>query len=313
MRKIRWGIIGSGKIAGRFASDLTFVEDAELFGVAGRNAESVRKFAEDFRTRASSLEELLASDVDVIYVATPHSSHYEYSLEAMRAGKAVLCEKPFTLNAKEARLLFQEGKARNVFVMEAMWTRFFPAIVEILDLVKQGAIGELTQVESSFGYKSEFNETSRIYNPELGGGSLLDVGVYSLALVRMLTEEKGQMQVTAKMSPTGVDESAAWAINFPSGLKASGSSSVTEVLGNEARLTGTRGEILIPQFWCPKEYFFNGTQHSFRFEGRGFQFEAREVMRCLRRGVNESELHSHRRTLDVMEMMDSMRATFPRS
>ncbi len=309
MSKIRWGIIGTGKIALRFASDLQYAPNAELSGVAGRNLPNVRKFAEEFQTTAfQTYDELLNSDADVIYVATPHSSHLEHSLRAIRAGKAVLCEKPFAINCSQTEKILEAAKSKNVFVMEAMWTRFFPAIREVLSLVKSGELGSILRIETSFGYESSFDPLSRIFDPALGGGSLLDVGIYPLALTHMLLEESpAEIVASGKLSSTGVDESVSWAMTYSSGTRFLGESSVVNVLANEAVITGSDGEIRIPQFWCPKEYTLNGVTRSFDFPGRGFQFEALEVMRCLREGIMESPLQTHANSLHVMRQMESIR------
>ncbi|MFL5786145.1 MAG: Gfo/Idh/MocA family protein [Bacteriovoracaceae bacterium] len=309
MNDIRWGIIGSGKIARRFASDLKLVESAKLIGVAGRNYHNTQIFTQEFGgTAFSSIEELLHSNADVIYVATPHTEHKEHSLVAIRKGKAVLCEKPFTMDIKEAREVLAEAKNRKVFVMEGMWTRFFPAIGEVIDLIRQGKIGKVLQIESSFGYQSQFDPASRVFDPTLGGGSLLDVGVYSVAFAQMLMNEKASVkEAKAVMSLTGVDESLEWELAFSSDVKAKGQSSVVKILRNEAIIKGDKGVISIPRFWCPNEYFLNGLKKEFHFEGRGFQFEAMEVMNCLRKGYLESELVSHQYTLDVMETLDMIR------
>jgi dihydrodiol dehydrogenase / D-xylose 1-dehydrogenase (NADP) len=309
MKKIKWGIIGSGKIARRFASDLMLLDSAILIGSSSRNNESNNIFSEEFGiTPFSSFDQLLSSDVDVVYIATPHSSHREHSIKAILAGKAVLCEKPFAMKYSEAQEIIDHAKLKNVFVMEAMWTRFFPAIQEIIELVRSGRIGKLLRIESSFGYESVFDPNSRVFNPHLGGGSLLDVGVYCISLARMLTEESLQeIHCKSQLSSTGVDESASWTITFPSGAIAVGKSSVTNILENEARIIGTNGEIHIPQFWRPKEYFLNGEKRTFEFEGMGFQFEAMEVIDCLKKGLTESPRMPHAHTLDVIKTMDTIR------
>ncbi len=305
---MKWGIIGTGKIAGRFANDLKFVKGATLAGVTSRNPENNKKFAESFGAVAyPSIEELLSSDVEIIYVATPHSSHKDHAMLAIEAGKAVLCEKPFAMNFDESLEMMTLAKKKKVFLMEAMWTRFFPAIIEVISLVEDGSIGKLVKIESNFGYKSVFDPASRVFNTKLGGGSLLDVGVYSISLARMLVPEMpATINASAVRSSTGVDESASWEMTFSSGVSVSGESSVVNVFQNEARIIGTEGEIRIPKFWCPREYYLNEKHHQFAFEGMGFQFEAEEVMNCVKKGILESPLMSHQHSLDVMKIMDEV-------
>lgn len=310
MKRTKWGIIGSGKIARRFAGDLKLLSGAELVGLVSRNQESSRNFSEEFGIKSfASIRELLSSDVDVIYIATPHSSHREHSLMAINAGKAVLCEKPFTLNYNESEEVFSLASLKKVFVMEAMWTCFFPAIQECLSLVNAGTIGQVLNIESSFGYQSTFDPASRIYDPALGGGSLLDVGVYTLAFTRMFIDEVPlTIESSAKLSSTGVDESASWNLAFPSGATAKGESSVVNDLPNEARITGTLGEIRIPLFWHPREFYLNGELRKFAYQGLGFQFEAEEVMNSLRNGLIESSRWTHQHSLEVMKLMDLVRS-----
>jgi dihydrodiol dehydrogenase / D-xylose 1-dehydrogenase (NADP) len=305
MKKVKWGIIGSGKIAKRFANDLKLLSSAELVGVSSRDPEKYLRFSEEFKTTPySKVTGLLNADVDVIYVATPHTSHKAHSLMAINAGKAVLCEKPFAMNLNESQEIIQRAKLKNVFVMEAMWTRFFPAIQEVVALVKSGRIGKIQKVSTSLGYHLDFNPNSRIFNPELGGGSLLDVGVYNLAFNRMLIDElPSKIESTITNCSTGVDESASWTLNYPSGVSAVGESSVVKALENEACILGSEGEIRIPKFWCPRQYTINGELKQFEFDGMGFQFEAEEVMNCLREGLKQSPLWSHQHTLDVMQIL----------
>lgn len=306
---MKWGIIGTGKIARRFANDLRYVPGATLMGVTSRNQENNKKFAEEFvSTSYEKIEDLLKSDVEIIYIATPHSSHKDHAMMAIHAGKAVLCEKPFAMNSAESLEMVNLARKKNVFLMEAMWTRFFPAIKEIIEHVKDGSIGQLVRIESNFGYQSVFDPASRIFNPALGGGSILDVGVYSISLVRMLIPQMpATINGSAVMSSTGVDESAVWEMTFSSGVTARGESSVVNVLQNEARIIGTKGEIRIPKFWCPREYYLNEEHRTFEFEGMGFQFEAQEVMRNLQLGLKESPLMPFQHTLDVMMIMDKLK------
>lgn len=310
MKKIKWGIIGSGKIAGRFASDLQLLAEAELTGVFSRSADKLEAFSSTFNTRAfTSLEDLLQSDVDIIYVATPHSSHFEHATAALRAGKAVLCEKPFALNLRESEEIFSLARASGVFIMEAMWTRFFPVIQECLDIVREGKIGKVVKIETSFGYAAPYDPQSRIFNPELGGGSLLDVGVYTIAFTHMFLGEKpSSIASSAVISKSGVDETTSWIMKFPSGASAFGKSSVVQILENESRIIGTDGEIRIPKFWHPNEYSLNGVVKESNFPGMGFQFEAEEVMRCFRQNSLESALWGPKDTLAVMGQMDKIRA-----
>lgn len=311
-KPIKWGIIGSGKIAGRFAADLNLVHEAVLVGVASRNFENAKIFAHKYETTPfATIEELLKQDIDVIYVATPHPSHLANSILAINSGKSVLCEKPMTMNAAETEKLIRAAREKNVFLMEAMWTRFFPVICKILELIQSGVVGKIQQIEASFGYTTSFDPASRVFNKELGGGALLDVGVYCVSFAHMvLGESPVGVVASAKFGRTGVDEMSEWTLTFPSGAIANGRSAVTEVLSNEALIQGSKGSIRIPNFWHPKEFFLNGDKFESPYDGMGFQFEAREVIECLQAGRKESAKLPHNFSLSVMRSLDFIRDNF---
>jgi predicted dehydrogenase len=306
---IAWGIIGSGQIAKRFAADLGMVQNAKLIGVASRNFDGTQRFADGFGIAAHrSIKELLESGVEVVYVATPHPYHREHALLALNAGKAVLCEKPFALNRQEASEVIQMAKAKSVFLMEAMWTRFNPAIREVLHVVRSGKIGRVRKVEANFGYSSPFDPSSRVYDLSLGGGSLLDVGVYCISFAQMIFRDQPiEIETEAQIGRSGVDESARWQLKYRDGAYATGHSSVVQDTNHEAIIEGTEGVIRIPQFWCAKEYYLNGELRKLNFQGGGFQFEAQNVTDCILRGSLENEIMPLQDTLDVMETMDQIR------
>ncbi len=306
---VRWGIIGAGQIAARFAADLELVENAELVGVASRSFEKIQNLALEFSCFAHpSIESLLSSELDVIYVATPHSLHKDHALAAIRAGKAVLCEKPFAMNRGEATEIIQEAKKNSVFLMEAMWTRFVPAVRDIVTLIQSGEIGEVRNIASNFGYAFPFDPLSRVYDPKLGGGSLLDVGVYCVSFAQMLIQNQPvEMKSQVHLGRTGVDENARWHLKYVNGVHATGHSSVIQDTNHEALVEGTKGIIRIPKFWCPREYHVNDQLVRSDFQGGGFQFEAQEVTDCLLRGELESKIMPLQDTLDVMETIDMIR------
>ncbi len=189
MRKIAWGILGTGRIAGNFAADLALLPDAELVAVGSRSEATAQSFAGRFGApHAHGSYEALAADpaVEVIYIATPHPLHAENMKLCLRAGKAVLCEKPFTLNAREAEEVIALAREQKLFLMEAMWTRFLPAVVRARELIEQGAIGEVRLLLADFGFRAAFDPHHRLFDPQLGGGALLDLGVYCVSLASML-------------------------------------------------------------------------------------------------------------------------------
>src|SRR5215216_7626821 len=192
MTKTRWGILGTGNIASQFARGLVALDDAELVAVGSRTAESAEAFGERFsapRRHASYAALASDPDVDAIYIATPHPLHHDNTIMGLEAGKAVLCEKPFAINAGQAQAMIATARERGVFLMEAMWTRFLPHMVRLRELLAAGAIGEVRMLQADFGFRTSFNPQSRLFDPALGGGALLDVGVYTISFAQMILGE----------------------------------------------------------------------------------------------------------------------------
>ncbi len=217
---IRWGILGTGGIARKFATGLQALDDAALVAVGSRSAETADRFADQFgapRRHASYAALAADPEVDAIYVATPHSLHQENSLLCLEAGKPVLVEKPFTINAQEARALIDAARARRVFLMEAMWTRYIPLMVEVRRLLAEGAIGEVRMVAADFGYRTRYDPASRAFDPALGGGGLLDVGVYPISLASMIFGNAARIASLAHLGETGVDEQSAFLLGYEEG------------------------------------------------------------------------------------------------
>ncbi|MEC9381026.1 MAG: Gfo/Idh/MocA family oxidoreductase, partial [Candidatus Latescibacterota bacterium] len=218
---IRWGILGTGNIAKQFARGLTSVEDARLVAVGSRAPETAAAFGDEFEVphRHATYEALAADDeVDAIYVSTPHPFHKDNSILCLTSGKAVLCEKPFTVNAAEAAAVIDVARAENRFLMEAMWTRFVPAVVRLRQLLAEGAIGDVRMVQADFGFRAGVNPEGRLFNLDLGGGALLDVGIYSLSFAAMiLGASPDQVVSAANLGSTGVDEQSAFLLRYEGG------------------------------------------------------------------------------------------------
>ena len=216
--KFRWGILGAGNIAKKFCAGVQALADHELVAVGSRSQEKADQFGAQFNIphRHNSYEALAADPaVDAIYVATPHPMHKDHSLLCLRHGKAVLCEKPFTINAAEAKVVIDEARRLQIFLMEAMWTRFVPAVVEAKRLIDEGAIGEVRMINADFGFRAGFNPASRAFDPALGGGGLLDVGVYPISLASMLLGRPNRIATLAELGQTGVDEQSAFILGYP--------------------------------------------------------------------------------------------------
>lgn len=254
--KIRWGILGTGTVARDFVQGLRFISDATPLAVASRTLAKAQAFSQqlDISKAYGSYSELVADpEIDVVYIATPHTRHKDDCISCLEAGKPVVCEKPFALNADEARQVIQLARQRQLFCMEAMWMRFMPLIQKVRALIKSNAIGEVRMLTADFGYPAEFNPNNRFFNP-LGGGALLDRGVYLLSLAFDLLGEPTQVSSQASIGSTGVDEQSAMVLNFKDGKLALLSASLCARAANAATIVGTLGKIQIHDpFYCPEK------------------------------------------------------------
>ncbi|MBF2027627.1 MAG: Gfo/Idh/MocA family oxidoreductase [Oscillatoriales cyanobacterium C42_A2020_001] len=251
---IRWGILGTGYIAGEFAKGLQFVPNTQLVAVGSRSLGSAQAFARQFNVPQAfgSYEEVVQSDVDVVYIATPAGRHRDDCILCLNANKAVLCEKPFTVNAREAQEVIELARSKQLFCMEAMWMRFMPLIQQVKQAIAQGAIGDVSMFTADFSVPTEFNAKNRYYDPELGGGVLLDRGIYALSLAFQLLGKPSQIVSQATVGKTGVDEQAAMILSYPTGQLAILSASFRTYSPNEALIMGDRGRIRIHEpFYRP--------------------------------------------------------------
>lgn len=312
---IRWGILSTGNIASKFAEGLAVLDDAQLVAVGSRSQGSADAFGDTYHVpnRHASYEALANDpDVDAIYIGTPHPFHKENALLCIEAGKAVLLEKPFTLNAADTQIVIDAARAKGVFLMEAMWMRFTPGMRRILDLIAGGAIGEVRMVQASFCFRKEFDPQQRLFNPDLGGGSLLDVGIYPATLASLVLGHPQTIQSAAHMGSTGVDEQAAMLFTYANGALATLTSGVRTHSRQEAQIAGTEGVIRIAYPWWTPERFTltRGTEtahYELPFDANGYEYEAAEVNACLRAGKLESNLRPLDETLAVMQTLDTIR------
>lgn len=313
---IRWGILGPGSIANNLAKGVQALPDATVQAVGSRDMARATEFAGKYGIPSAygSYEELVSDpNVDIVYVSTPHPFHAPCSLLALRAGKPVMCEKPFTINRGEAATMVAEARARNLFLMEAMWSRFFPLMARIRETISSGAIGELLLLQADFGFRAGFNPSSRLFAPELGGGGLLDVGVYPISLAHMLLGVPDQVSGVATLGATGVDEAAAISLRFPSGAVAALTTGVRVNTPQVATLIGSAGSITIhAPWWVPERATIKrGSATEEITEPKiatGFEYQAAEAGRCLREGLIESPILNHEDSLAVMQTMDTLRA-----
>lgn len=346
MRPIAWGILGTGTVAAHFADALNALPGARLHAVASRSSARAEAFAAAFgakRAFGSHAELLGDPEVDVVYVATATEEHAAHATLALRAGKPVLCEKPFATDAAGGRAVIAEARRAGLFCMEAMWMRFAPALQEALAAVRAGAIGEPLALTAALGFANLPSAAPRLFAPP-GGGALLDLGVYPLSLAHALWGAPAGVRAASVRGPTGVDETVSAILSYAGGRQAIVSASIRTVLGNGASIHGTEGVLRIdPPVYCP---------HRFRVErhpprpapddgvaaptprwrtsplvrrvaeiararrahvttrwarGNGYGGEAAEVMRCLREGLLESPTVPLDDTLGVLEAVDAIR------
>lgn len=317
-RTIKWGIAGPGGISSSFAKDLAGLSDAKLVAVGSRSAERAQKFASEFgAARAYGSYEELANDpeVEIVYVGTLHPAHKENALAFLRAGKAVLCEKPFTMNAAEAEEIIACAKEHKVFLMEAMWTRYLPAIRKVREWLDEGRIGEVRALRADFGFDFGWNPGHRLLDPALGGGALLDAGIYPISFASFVFgAQPDKIASSVHIGETGVDERFALLFEYEGGRSASLGGAVQLALPNEAYISGTKGHIHIPSLFLNTRsatLHVNGEEPVAFADDRtsiGYAFEAREAMACLREGRTESAAMPLDETLAIMRTLDRIRA-----
>ncbi|UGQ46038.1 Gfo/Idh/MocA family protein [Massilia endophytica] len=315
-KMIRWGILGTGKIAKALATALKEVPDAELAAVASRTVESATAFGKEFGAkRCHGSYQALADDpdVDVIYIATPHSMHHENALMCLHGGKALLVEKAFTINRREAEEVFALAREKNLFVMEAMWTRFQPLVQEVRRIADSGEIGTPSNVQADFGFKAEAGPENRLFNPELGGGSLLDIGIYPLSIASYVLGDIAAVQALGELGPTGVDVQASFVLRHVNGGMSACASSLRASTPTEFTICGDKGFIRLGgRFHSTEDITVelrNGTRRHLHVPrtGAGYSYEVLEVNRCLREGLLESHVMPWGETLALMGVMDEIR------
>jgi predicted dehydrogenase len=319
MRKIRWGILACGKIAKKFAADLKLVGDGELVAVASRDIERAKQFAAEYPAKHifGTYEELVNCDeVDAIYVASPHSHHHEHTMLCLKHGKAVLCEKAFAINQHQAKEMIDLAREKKVFLMEALWTRFLPHYLKVREMIEEGKLGELKGVLANFGFKPPEPVSPRLFEPSLGGGSLLDIGIYPVFLAQSILGVPDS--ISAKMDPaaTGVDEQCSMVFHYKNGMTASLFSTLSSNLETDADIFGTKCRIrLTNRFYEPSatiQYYpdiiTSRTIIPIEKEpGWGYQHEIRHVNECLQKGLTESPMWTLEHTLNLMKTLDAIR------
>ena len=316
-KKIKWGIISSGHISNKFAEALAILPQAELVAVASRNESAAKKFAKEHNvSRAYATYEELAKDpdIDVVYIGTPHTFHLQNSILCMRNGKSVLCEKALTINAAEAKKMVRIAREENVFLMEAMIPRHVPLLKKAIKWIKDGRIGEVRMVKASRCARGVFPPGARQLNPDLGGGSLLDVGVYVISFASQIFG-KAPVEVTgmSHIGDWGSDEQGVAILKYDKGEIADLSFALRTNAVDEAYILGTKGYIKVGEVFAvpTKISLFIDNKEIEKLEepiiGNALNYEAEEVMRCLNQGLKESPFMPLEESIEIMEVMDKIR------
>ena len=315
-KKIRFGIVGTGTIAHRFAEAIKNVANAELIAVASRTKENAEKFGDEFNLehRYDSYEKMaLADTVDAAYIAVPHSGHIGCSCLMMNNGKHVLCEKPMAVNSSEAEEMISCAEKNNVLLMEAMWARLVPGTIRMLEIVESGILGDISGVEGKFCYTMDEDEMGHhVFKPENGGGSLLDVGVYGLNFASWYLGEDVK-EINAQSSfYNEVDSHTCAIMKYNSGAIAEISSAILLRKPNEGYIYGTKGFAHLRRFYAPQEielYFNNGDSEkiSVPYAGNGFEEQITHFSDCVLKELKESPIVTHKQTLFITRQMDEIR------
>lgn len=316
MNKIKWGIIGLGKIAAKFCADLETVKDAELYAVASRNLQKAEEFAKEHNaTKAyGSYEEMLKDkDVDVVYIATPHVFHHENTLLSLHYKKAVLCEKPLAINKSQAQQMITAAKKEKIFLMEAMWTEFLPHFEALMEIVESGKYGAIKNIKADFGFAPKFDADSRLFNKALGGGSLLDIGIYPVFLALSLLGEPHKISATASIGKTGVDEECDITFEYSDNVLAHLHSTVLNTTPTTAEIELEKATILVnTRFHEPSSLtiIIGGKEITKEFDvtTHGYNFEAAHVQNMLKQGRTESDKMTFEKSLQLIELLDKVRA-----
>ncbi|GAB3503075.1 Gfo/Idh/MocA family oxidoreductase [Spirosoma knui] len=313
----RWGILGPGRIAHKFVQDLLTLPDAQLYAVASSDQQRADAFAQQYSIPHAfgSYDGLLTlPELDVVYVATPHVKHHENTLMLLNGGVAVLGEKPFAMNSAQVQEMVQTARSKSIFLMEALWSRFIPVLQKAKQLVDDGAIGRVTGVRADFGFAAPFAPDGRLFDKALGGGALLDIGIYPLFWSYFMLGMPESIKASAIFGETGVDEQCGMVLTYPNGELAMLDSTLRARTPCEAFVYGTEGLIRVGSRWHESQQLMldrNGHEPEVISVERttfGYDYEAQHVMQCLAKGRTESSLWSLDDSVNLMQLLDAVRA-----
>lgn len=314
---IHWGILGTGNISTTFVQALKAIPMARVHGVAARDEQAAKEFARvhNVTNFYKNYEELLKDDtIDVVYIGTIHTTHFDLMKQCILHNKSVLCEKPFTVNAKQAKEIIALAKEHNVFAMEAMWTKFLPVTSKVKEWISSGRIGKVKHIRADFGFCMEFDANHRIFDKNKAGGALLDVGIYPLTYTcHLLGQWPKAIQSSAILCETGVDEISQYTVAYEPNIMANLSSATTAEIGTDACIIGSHGSIYVPTFYGASEAFLKDRSgaivehYHVPHRVNGYEYEAEAVMNSLQHREKENTIHSLNDTLGMMEWMDRIR------
>lgn len=314
-RSIKWGIVGLGNIASQFASDLLLIENAELTAVASRDFTKAEEFGGKFNAlRMYNSYDLLFEDseVEIVYIATPHNSHAELSIKALEKGKHVLCEKPMALSYQDAQRMIEASKKHNVFFMEAFWTRFIPSIQNLLQKIGNGIIGDVNYIKADFAFHGSETENKRLFDKELGGGALFDIGVYPLFLSYIVLGKPKEILAKAIKHKNDIDLQTSMILQYETAQSILHASIVSES-DMKAIISGTKGRIELNAPWYIADgysLFINEEKEAaFTFPalGKGYSHEIIECQNCILNNEIESKLWSHQNSLDLSRIVEEIK------
>lgn len=317
-RKIRFGIIGAGRIAQKFATGISFVEDAQLMAIASRNLDSADIFGDMFNIekRYGSYEDLAKDpDIDVVYISTPNALHKEHTILCLQNKKAVICEKPFGASKADVEEMIQVAKDNGVFLMEAMWTRFFPVVKAVKEWVESGVIGNVKMIKGDFGFKSTSGYDDIRFNKALAGGALMDVGIYPISFASLIyNAQPTDIKAIANIGQTGVDEQTAMVLGYENGQMALLSCAITTQTPHDLYIIGDNGHIHIPNVWYAQEAALKvqGSDDqviNLPMDGNGYNYEVQEVVNCIQNGALESDIMPLQETLEIIDTLDKIKAS----
>ncbi len=314
-KNYRWGILGAGRIAEKFCEAINFTEGAEVYAVASRDVDNANAFAARYnagKVYTNYIDLVKDENVDIIYIATPHAFHYHQTLLCLQHNKAVLCEKPMSLSLKQTAEMIEIAEKNKLFFMEGMWTACMPFIDKILSLIKEDVIGEPQYVSADFGFIAPLDPKGRLFDKALGGGSVMDIGIYPIFLATLILGEPTDIKTVSKLTATCVDEYANVVMQYANGQTANILSAININTSLEAEIIGTKGMIKINNPWFKATEFSvvlnDGTTQNFSMPhaSNGFEHEVREVMDCLDKGLLQSNKVPHKLTLSISKIMEEI-------